>query len=228
VGHHERGISAYGDAGGGYFQDIDGGNYCYTGHDAYKTHGTGTNSFVQNHPEDVGRVIVYAAPEGDEVATYTRGTARLVGGEVRVSLGETFKWVTNPDIGLTAHITPRGDCNGMFVASLTTSEMVVKELAGGTSGATFDYMVYGLRIGFEEISIVQEKNDESFIPSMADHRERYNTYPDMRQYNALERFKRMNSETGMPVPNMSASESLRDAIHEFDPAIDRAPGPEEM
>jgi hypothetical protein len=116
----------------------------------------------------------------------------------------------------------------MFVASLTTSEMVVKELAGGTSDATFDYLVYGLRIGFEEISIVQEKNDESYIPSMAAHRERYNMYPDMRQYNALERFKRMNAGIGMPVPEMSASQSLLDAIHEFDPAIDRAPGPGEM
>jgi len=228
VGHQERGISAYGNAGGGYFQDLNGSGYCYTGDGVYKTHGNGTNSFVQNHPEDMGRVIVYAAPEGDEVATYTRGTARLVGGEARVSLGETFKWVTNPDIGLTAHITPRGDCNGMFVASLTTSEMVVKELAGGTSDATFDYLVYGLRIGFEEISIVQEKNDESYIPSMANHRERYNMYPDMRQYNALERFRRMTAQIGRPVPDMSASESLREAVHEFDPTIDRAPGPKEM
>ena len=228
IGDAHRGISAYGNAGGGYFEDTDGGNYCYAGHDAYKTHGSGTNSFVQNHPEDNARVIVYSAPEGDEVATYTRGTGRLVGGEARVSLGETFKWVTNPDIGLTAHITPRGDCKGMYVTSLTTSEMIVKELAGGTSDATFDYIVYGLRIGFEEISIVQEKHDESYIPSMAAHRERYNAYPELRHYNALERFKRMNMEIGRPFFDTSAAQALRDAIHEFDPAIDRLPGPHEM
>jgi hypothetical protein len=228
IGDAHRGISAYGNAGGGYFEDTDGGNYCYAGHDAYKTHGSGTNSFVQNHPEDNSRVIVYSAPEGDEVATYTRGTGRLVGGEARVSLGETFKWVTNPDIGLTAHITPRADCKGMYVTSLTTSEMVVKELAGGTSDATFDYIVYGLRIGFEEISIVQEKHDESYIPSMAAHRERYNVYPELRHYNALERFKRMNMENGRPFFDTSAAQALRDAIHEFDPAVDRLPGPHEM
>jgi hypothetical protein len=228
IGDAHRGISAYGNAGGGYFEDTDGGNYCYAGHDAYKTHGSGTNSFVQNHPEDNNRVIVYSAPEGDEVATYTRGTARLVGGEAQVSLGETFKWVTNPDIGLTAHITPRGDCNGMFVASLSTSEMVVKELGGGTSDAAFDYIVYGLRIGFEEISIVQEKNDESYIPSMASHRERYRMYPELRQYNALERFKRMNMDIGRSFFETGAARALRDAIHEFDPAIDRLTGPDEM
>lgn len=228
IGDAHRGISAYGNAGGGYFEDTDGGNYCYAGHDAYKTHGSGTNSFVQNHPEDNSRVIVYAAPEGDEVATYTRGTGRLVGGEAQVSLGETFKWVTNPDIGLTAHITPREDCKGMFVASLTTTEMLVKELSGGNSDATFDYIVYGLRIGFEEISIVQEKKHESYIPSMAAHRERYNMYPDLKEYNALERFRRMNLEIGRPFLDTGAAGALRDAIHEFDPAIDRLPGPHEM
>lgn len=54
-------------------------------------------SLVQRHgilcsesPLRKDKVIVYAAPEGDEVATHTRGTARLANGEARVSLGETF------------------------------------------------------------------------------------------------------------------------------------------
>ena len=63
---------------------------------------------------------------------------------------------------------------------------------------------------------------------MTAHRERYNMYPDMRQYNALERFRLMSAEIGKAVSDMSASESLREAVHEFDPAIDRLPGPEEM
>jgi hypothetical protein len=228
VGIRERGIQAYGNAGGGYFLDTDGGNYCYVAYGTAKILGTGNPGFVQNHPEDPSRVIVYSAPEGDEVATYTRGTGRLAGGQATIQLGETFKWVTNPDIGLTAHITPRGDCKGMYVASLSTSEMVVKELAGGTSDATFDFIVYGLRIGFEDVSIVQEKNDESYIPSMAGHRERYRMYPELRQYNALERFKRMNMEIGRPFFETGATRALRDAIHEFDPAIDRLSRPDEM
>ena len=222
AGIRNRGIEGFGTAGGGYFLDTDGGNYCYVAYGTNKLLGTGVGSFVQNHPEDPGRVVVYSALEGDEVATYTRGTDRLVGGQATVQLGETFKWVTNPDIGLTAHITPRGDCNGMYIATLSTTEMLVKELAGGTSDASFDFIVYGLRIGFEEVSIVQEKNDESYIPSMAGHRVRYNMYPDMRQYNALERFRRMNSEVGRPVLDMSRSQTLRNAVHEFDPTIDRS------
>jgi hypothetical protein len=225
-GGWESGIDAYGNAWGGGFTDKDDGGWAWVAYYSYKIWGSGSADFVQNHPNDKNRVIVYAAPEGDEVATYTRGTARLVNGEARVMLGETFKWVTNPEIGLTAHLTPRADCKGLYVASLTTSEMVVKELQGGTSDATFDYLVYGLRIGFEEASVVQEKIREAYIPSMANHRERYNKYPELRHFNALERFKLMNAQIGKPISEMNSSQALKDAIHEFDPAIDNLPEPD--
>jgi hypothetical protein len=225
-GGWESGIDAYGNAWGGGFTDKDDGGWAWVAYYSYKIWGSGSADFVQNHPTDKNRVIVYAAPEGDEVATYTRGTARLVNGEARVMLGETFKWVTNPEIGLTAHLTPRADCKGLYVASLTTSEMVVKELQGGTSDATFDYLIYGLRIGFEEASVVQEKIREAYIPSMANHRERYNKYPELRHFNAMERFKEMNAQIGKPVSDMNSSRTLKDAIHEFDPAIDKLPEPE--
>jgi hypothetical protein len=223
VGNWNAGVVGYGSWAGGDFSDMNSSSYGEVGYDTYKIFGNGSVDFVQNHPYEKDRVIVYAAPEGDETATYTRGTARLINGEARVILGETFKLVTNPDIGLTAHVTPRGDCKGLYVASLTTSEMVVKELQGGTSDVTFDYLVYGLRIGFEEASVVQEKQRESYIPSMASHRERYGKYPELRHFNALERFRQMYSQIGKPVSDMNSSRALKDAIHEFDPAVDKLP-----
>jgi hypothetical protein len=219
-GYGQIGIQAKGNAVGGNFVDLSSGTDIDVAAGSYKVLGSGSNSFVQNHPLEVDKVIVYTSPEGDETATYTRGTAKLSGGEAHVPLAQTFKWVTNPDIGLTAHLTPRGDCEGLYVASLTTDEMVVRELRGGTSEVVFDYLVYGLRIGFEETSVVQAKTKEAYIPSMGDHRETYNMHPQLRDYNPLERFRRMNSEVGRPVSDMSRSQALRDAVHEFDPAID--------
>jgi hypothetical protein len=214
------GVRGEGDLRGGLFEDTSSDSYCYAGYSTYRTYGSGTNAFVQNHPRDNDQVIVYAAPEGDEVATYTRGTARLIDGEARVFLGETFEWVTNPDIGLTAHLTPRSDCGGLYVASLSTTEMIVREMAGGASDVTFDYIVYGSRIGFEEVSIVQEKQEESYIPSMEDHRELYAKHPDLRRYNALERFKGMRAARGETDPiDMSSSEMLLNSIEEYDPAV---------
>ncbi len=220
------GVLGYGYETGGYFEDRDSGSHAYVGDGAYKILGSGTMSFVQNHPFEKDKVIVYAAPEGDEVATYTRGTARLIDGEARVQLGETFAWVTNPDIGLTAHLTPRGESSGLYVESLTTSELVVRETGGGKGDVTFDYIVHGLRIGFEEVAIVQEKKREEFIPSMADQRQRYAQHPDLRAFNALERFKTMSATLPGAEPlDFSAADALRTAVHEFDPAVDKSPGP---
>ncbi|UCF35191.1 MAG: hypothetical protein JSV78_07775 [Phycisphaerales bacterium] len=220
VGYYDRGINAYGNTSGGYFVDLTSGVWSDVAYGTAKIYSNASCYFVQNHPEDPGAVVVYAAPEGNEVATYTRGTARLVNGRARVPLGETFKWVTNPDIGLTAHLTLRGDAPGLYVESLTTAELVVREVGGGTSDVDFDYIVYGLRIGFEEVGIVQEKEREAYIPSMADHRTLYERRPELRDYNALERFKRMRAAAGQTQPlDLSASQALRDAIVEFDPAV---------
>jgi len=49
--------------------------------------------------------------------------------------------------------------------SLSTTEMIVKELNGGKSNAAFDYIVYGLRIGFEESGTVQPKVREAPLPT---------------------------------------------------------------
>jgi hypothetical protein len=87
----------------------------------------------------------------------------------------------------------------------------------------FDFLVYGLRIGFEESSIVQEKQQESFIPSFKDHRERYAKFPELRAFNALERFKTMESSVRGVEPasiDLSRAKALHDAIHEYDPATD--------
>ncbi len=219
IGRADNGIEAYGNTAGGYFEDSNSSSYGQVGYSTYKIQGTGTVSFVQNHPLEKDKVIVYAAPEGDEVATYTRGTAKLINGEARVKLSETFKWVTNPDIGLTAHLTPREKPVPLAIAYLSTEELVVK----GSEDIQFDYIVYGLRIGFEESSIVQEKQEESYIPSFKDHRERYAKYPELKKYNALERFKVMESNVKGISPeqiDLKNAIALKEAIHEYDPEKD--------
>jgi hypothetical protein len=215
------GINAHGIDGGARFYDEDSSTLADVARDTYKIVGSGSVAFVQNHPTDKDRVIVYNAPEGDEVATYTRGSGRLVGGEARIALGETFAWVTNPDLGLTAYVTPVGEWADLYVASQSTTELVVRGRDPESADAAFNYIVYGLRIGFEETSIVQEKREEAFIPSFADHRKRYLDHPELRRYNALERVKGMRTEMGLETtPNLSASTALRNAIHEYDPSVD--------
>ena len=226
VGRGNLGIWAFGDTAGGWFEETDSAALARVAYDTYKISGTGAVSFVQNHPYDRDSVIVYAAPEGDEVATYTRGTSRLVDGEARVTLGETFRWVTNPDVGLTAHLTPRGEPIPLAIVDLSTEAMVVRAPGNAPDDLVFDYIVYGLRIGFEESSIVQEKEQEAYIPSMTSHRELYQRRPDLKNYNSLERFKGMRHAINAKAKlDLSRANALRDAIIEFDPAVHELPRP---
>jgi len=199
VGYGDRGIWGKGTFAGGTFSHPDNVTYWadvaqFRDSTTYKIRGTGTVSFVQNHPYEKDRVIVYSAPEGDEVAVYTRGRARLAGGEARVELGETFALVANPDIGLTAHVTPRDEAIPLSVVEASTSELVVQGPAD--SDAAFDYLVHGLRIGFEEHSPVQTKDREAFLPPRDEVGAFYEEYPELRRLNALERFRAMRAEIG--------------------------------
>lgn len=226
----DYGITAYGDLAGGFFDDLDAASYAFVGSGAYKILGSGTVSFVQNHPDSAGEVIVYHAPEASEVAVYTRGRGRLENGAAVVALDPTFAWVANPDLGLTAHLTPRGPCPGLHVESVSTEALAVRCDDAGGEDLAFDFIVYGLRLGFEEMAPVQKKDREAYIPSMSSQRELYAASPELRRYNALERFKRMEAARGgAAAPDLSRSRDLVARIGEYDPAIhgDRRPHPED-
>jgi len=83
-----------------------------------------------------------------------------------VELPEHFSLVTSSE-GLTVQVTPTANCNGLYVASKLPTEIVVKELNGGTSDATFDYLVNGIRIGYEDYQPIQDRNEERRDPGLA-------------------------------------------------------------
>jgi hypothetical protein len=55
---------------------------------------------------------------------------------------------------------------------------------------------------------------------MKGHREAYAKHPDLRRYNALERFRNMHADTyGTDPRGRGAAGSLRDAIEEYDRTV---------
>lgn len=119
----------------------------------------GIKFFAQPHPADSTKVITYAALEGPEAGTYVRGTAQLVDGEVTIELPESFHLVTSEE-GITAQITPLEECNGLYVVEKSLDRIVVKELMSGLSNARFDYLVQGIRKGYEDFDPIREKEDD--------------------------------------------------------------------
>ena len=207
----------------GYFLDQYAGSYAYVGCCGYKILGSGSVSFVQNDPSNASRVIVYTAPEGDETAVYTRGTARLSGGKARVTLGETFARVANPDIGLTVQLTPHGAAVPLAVDAVTTSELAVRGPADGPQDLVFDYAVWGLRIGFEDRAVVQPKRQEAYIPAMESDDAIHAADPQLRAFTARERFGRMESAADpdrAAARSDAASRALKAAIHVYDRHVD--------
>ena len=224
VAYADVGIETHASGSGGSFYNTNGIATAVATSGGYGISSNGTKSFVQNHPDDPNAVIAYTALEGDEAGTYTRGSARLVGGEARIVLGETFRWVTNPDIGLTAHLTPVGEWADIYVASKSTSEIVVKSRDPRAADAAFDYVVFGLRIGFEDNPVVRDKEHEMPIPASVSGDVQFAKHPDYRRYTALSRFERARQESaGRDAPlDLSATEALKARIHVFDPARDGA------
>jgi hypothetical protein len=216
VAYGDRGIWAKGTFAGGTFSHPDNTTFwADVSTPTRKIVGTGTVSFVQNHPYEEDRVIAYAAPEGDEVAVYTRGSGRLEAGEARISLGETFRHVANPDVGLTAHVTPRSEGAVVYVESVGTSELVVRAVAGFADDAAFDYLVYGLRIGFEELAVVQAKQRDALPPTAEAIQSDYVEHPELRGFNALERYRKMRLAMGQSGEiDLSGAHELMAALDE--------------
>ena len=115
---------------------------------------SGQKNFVQEHPTDPNKEIVYVALEAGEAGTYVRGTGTLVNGKAVLELPEHFSLVTNTE-GLTIHLTPRGEWLQLYAVELHTTQCVVRE-AQGKSGE-FDYIVHGVRKGHEHHQVIREK-----------------------------------------------------------------------
>jgi hypothetical protein len=151
------GVVGYGDIAGGVFEDNTSGTYADIAYGSYGIYSNGTIrgsniSSAQPHPKEADKTIVYGVLEGGEAGTYYRGTAQLAGGSARVELPVHFSLVTEEE-GLTVQVTPREDCNGLYVAEVTTTYIVVRELQGGASNARFDFFINGVRSGYADFQV---------------------------------------------------------------------------
>jgi len=116
----------------------------------------GSKDFAHPHPTDASKEIRYTALEGGEAGTYVRGTGQLTDGICVITIPEHFGLVTSP-AGLTSQVTPRSDCAGLYVVSVTPQQLSVRELQNGTSDAAFDWVVQGVRIGQENKQVIRDK-----------------------------------------------------------------------
>jgi hypothetical protein len=113
---------------------------------------SGTKAFVQPHPTQRDKEIVYIALEGPEAGTYIHGTARLARGQAIIELPEHFALVTAAQ-GLTVQLTPMGSWLQLYVHQQSSRRLIVRE-AQGRSGQ-FHYLVHGIRKGYTQHQVIR-------------------------------------------------------------------------
>jgi hypothetical protein len=134
------GVSDYGYAG--YFT----GNVHVTG----DLSASGTKPFIQPHPKDASKEIVYIALEAPEAVIMLRGTAQLRNGKSVIELPEHFHVVAAEE-GMQVQVTPySADTFGLAVVERSRVKIVVKELKNGQGNFKFDYFITAIRAGFEK------------------------------------------------------------------------------
>ena len=120
---------------------------------------TGQKNFIQPHPSDPSKEIHFTSLEGNESGTYFRGTDFIVNGVAAIPVPEEFRLVTSNE-GLTVQLTPIGAPGGLWIEARGLDYVIVRY----DKDIEFDYVVNGVRRGFEERQPIHENH--SFVPEL--------------------------------------------------------------
>lgn len=136
--------------------------------------------FVQDHPLDPTKEIVYVTLEGPEASIFIRGEAELVAGEAVIELPDYFSLIASEEGLLTVQLTPVGSWLQLYVAEKSTKRIVVRE-ANGKSGR-FDYLVQAVRKGYENHQVIQPKSQPAYLSKASWDEEKLKQLQDRYQH----------------------------------------------
>lgn len=93
--------------------------------------------------ENEAKTAVYSVTSL-EAKIYANGSAELVNGEVFIAFDANYKALLGDNPTVTA--SPNGNCNGLYIASVSKDGFIVRELNNGTSNAPISWIAVGTRI----------------------------------------------------------------------------------
>ncbi len=113
---------------------------------------TGSKSAVVTVDGGSREVALYAV-ESPENWFEDYGSGQLSGGSAHIDLEPTFAQAVNTDFDYHVFLTPRGECEGLYVTDLTPSGFEVRELHHGSSSVAFDYRIIAKRKNYENVRL---------------------------------------------------------------------------
>jgi hypothetical protein len=139
-------------------------NYCYVDGQGNLNCSGAKHAVV---PIDAGRrTVALSAIESPENWFEDFGSARLSGGVATVALEPDFAQTVNTGVEYHVFLTPRGECEGLYVANTTASGFEVRELHHGSSSVIFDYRIVALRKNFENIRLEDHTKEMGMVKAM--------------------------------------------------------------
>ena len=108
-------------------------------------------------PVDGGaRKVALYAVESPENWFEDAGSGQLSNGSAIISLESIFAQTVNTQMDYHVFLTPKGDCEGLYVSNETASGFEVHELRHGHSSIGFDYRIMAKRKGYENIRLADK------------------------------------------------------------------------
>jgi hypothetical protein len=105
----------------------------------------------ETNPDVVGRVHAMYAMQSTEVWFEDFGSGALANGSAHISLEPAFGGAVNSGVEYHVFLTPKGDCEGLYVANEGAEGFDVRELRHGKSSVAFDYRIVAKRKGYETV-----------------------------------------------------------------------------
>lgn len=92
---------------------------------------------------DNSKTAVYSVTS-TESTIYAKGKAQLVNGQAYIPFDAAYRNLLGEEPEVT--VTPRGNCNGVYIASVDKNGFTIKELNNGTSSVAISWISVGNRI----------------------------------------------------------------------------------
>jgi hypothetical protein len=108
---------------------------------------TGTKSALVE-TASYGKRQLYAV-ESPENWFEDLGGGQLIQGRALVKIDPIFAETVNTESEYRVFLTPKADCEGLYVANQTPTSFEVRELRHGTGNIAFDYRIVAKRKGYE-------------------------------------------------------------------------------
>jgi len=113
---------------------------------------SGSKSAVVPVDNGTRKVALYAV-EAPENWFEDFGSGRLSNGEAVIELEPTFAQTVNTAADYHVFLTPRGECEGLYIDKATAGRFTVRELHHGASSVAFDYRIVARRKDYENIRL---------------------------------------------------------------------------